>query len=43
MYFLASTLYRTDIQGIEKDTAKLRRNEVIAEKLEQAGIELILP
>src|SRR3989344_3723639 len=43
MYFLASPLYRTDIKGIEKDAAKLRRNEVIAEKLEQAGIELILP
>src|SRR3989344_5196454 len=43
MYFLASPLYRTDIKGIEKDAAKLRRNEMIAEKLEQAGIELILP
>lgn len=43
MYFLASPLYRTDIKGIEKDAIKLRRNEVIAEKLERAGIELILP
>ncbi|QQG46055.1 MAG: nucleoside 2-deoxyribosyltransferase [Candidatus Niyogibacteria bacterium] len=43
MYFLASPLYRTDIKGVEKDAAKMRRNEIIAETLEQAGIKLILP
>jgi nucleoside 2-deoxyribosyltransferase len=43
MYFLATPMFRTDVNHNEKDHAKLKRNQEIAESLESMGVKIFLP
>lgn len=43
MYFFSISFYRTDIKEVEKDPAKLDRNEKMADALEKAGIKILFP
>jgi nucleoside 2-deoxyribosyltransferase len=43
MFYLATSMYKTNVKHSEKDESKQKRNQDLAKFLEENGIEIFLP